>query len=606
MNAALPVELKLYPEITIQEPKKPLFGRQDLADVYYKTKEIIFNKQLFRICTFTENKGRQNLTICNLWRLTKLPDGDIRIYEFNLRTEQWKPASLTSLKEWPSIPIFSIRKNQTGWWANLIRAATNKALSAAGYDELPYCLTPYIEAEWSEEQQDYIYPEKAVLPPPECTPFKMKEALMTRFLGRTKSVETGHDLDNDPVYDDVWTPGKLSQKSMVSGVKSLTSIFYQHFYDKAVISAALTIDFHGCSLKNYLRYYQYREGLLKVAREHHNLLPLLPLIHPRAWSQDNLFSRKTWVKTGKAKVAIELLPIKIRKNEKWNDKQDTHAFRALSSPAAWRWLMQASPVFINKWIKQAQHTRYSAILIQHFALACSQITAKIPVIALTELIKPLISYHLSRGRFNGLDFHPQLPRFIQIYLIHCTHLWTTAGYKACKSWCQEFHFGDCLDYLYQEGFAAGYPHKNTTITSLERASKEWHDRIALQEIDGLNNYSWDALIDTVTINGVTFQALTDHRSVAMEGMEMRHCVRSYACYCYDGRYQVYSVKDEQAERSTLGLTIDPENNTVAIEQHQGKFNTFPVSDAAKQAAVQFVRLYQQALTQEALCQQKNS
>lgn len=28
----------------------PLFGRQDLSDVFYKTKEIIFNKQLFKIC----------------------------------------------------------------------------------------------------------------------------------------------------------------------------------------------------------------------------------------------------------------------------------------------------------------------------------------------------------------------------------------------------------------------------------------------------------------------------------------------------------------------------------------------------------------------------
>ena len=109
------------------------------------------------------------------------------------------------------------------------------------------------------EQQDYIYPTETgsvESPSPECTPIKMKNALMTHFLGRTKSVKTGYDNDNnEPTYEDVSVSGRLKPQSMIYGVKSLTSVFYKHFYDKAVVSAALTIEFHGCSLKNYLRFY---------------------------------------------------------------------------------------------------------------------------------------------------------------------------------------------------------------------------------------------------------------------------------------------------------------------------------------------------------------
>lgn len=95
-----------------------------------------------------------------------------------------------------------------------------------------------------------------------------------------------------------WKGGLLESKSMQAGARALRAGFFEHILDGEVLSAMRVIDYRNCSFTRYLSYARWREGLLKVAQEHRNLLPLLRRINPEQWTRNNLFSRTLWVRGG--------------------------------------------------------------------------------------------------------------------------------------------------------------------------------------------------------------------------------------------------------------------------------------------------------------------
>ncbi|MEQ1531483.1 MAG: hypothetical protein ABL925_19380 [Methylococcales bacterium] len=84
--------------------------------------------------------------------------------------------------------------------------------------------------------------------------------------------------------------------------------------------------------KNYLHYAIHRSGFLKVAKEHRNLLPLLPFIAPALWLRDDLFSQKLWVKQGRKTTLVD------RSQFRQGALYQKHRLKSFADNREWRWL----------------------------------------------------------------------------------------------------------------------------------------------------------------------------------------------------------------------------------------------------------------------------
>lgn len=283
--------------------RRNIFGRADLADVYRKAKDLIIEHKLLRIAQYEEVGDIRQLTICNLWRIERLPDASIRTLEFHLTTGVWEEVS--ALEHWPVVPFFPIRQTKSlDWWRSITRQAVWKALVAAGYFELQRFRTPIVD--WGHDQNGFSVPAKGAKK--ELSRTRMAYLLIERYIGRRGAYSikcNAHD----------WKPGLLDPKSMMSGARALRAAFFQHFLDREVLSAMLAIDYQDTSFRRYLWYAQQRHALIKVATEHRNLLPLLPDINPVQWGRDDLFSRKLWVRDGRKSTALDRRPIRLAKKQ---------------------------------------------------------------------------------------------------------------------------------------------------------------------------------------------------------------------------------------------------------------------------------------------------
>jgi hypothetical protein len=98
-----------------------------------------------------------------------------------------------------------------------------------------------------------------------------------------------------------------------------------------------------------------------------------------------------------------------------------------------------------------------------------------------------------------------------------------------------------------------------------------------------------------TLQGYTFTLLTSQADIAAEGMQMRHCVASYAHTASIGNYAVFKI--EGKERATLGLTITATPTKVLhaiLQQCYGPRNQ-PISSELRDTLPDIVRMYNATL-----------
>jgi hypothetical protein len=547
--------------------RRNAFGRADLADTYRKANDLIIEYKIFRLSQYAEIDGVRQLTICNIWRIERLPDDSVRTLELCLRTGVWTEASL-KLTHWPIIPFYPIKKTKSlEWWRSIVQEAIWKALYAAGYSDLPD-LNESID--WEEGENGRMKMSRK----------KMANLLIARYLGQHRGWNA-EDKSRE------WTRGYLDPNTMKAGARALRAAFYNHILDHAVLSAMLAINYRDCSFLRYLDYARQRTGLLKVSTEHRNLLPLLPGVNPEQWQRDDLFSRKLWVKDGRKSTALDRRPVRIGKEQ---DCFELHsvgqaAYRSFDVPAAWRWLSKASSVIVREWEGSRDN-----IVITNLALA--NISVKAPVYAYVQIIR-------AGRRLNRYGVSPSIQQFFRIFFSHCAKMWKEEGYAKVRVWLRDKAYNDIsvlLDYLDGEGFEQGIPNKQSTWAALLRRSDDWHQRVAIERMEkklqGKEILKWKSLLPEMSIDGIVFTPLTDSRALAIEGYELHHCVGQYDLRCYQGKYRVFSVKEPDETRSTLGFEIS--GRKTIWDQHMSKYNG-PISREANQAGLQLIARYQLAL-----------
>jgi hypothetical protein len=99
-----------------------------------------------------------------------------------------------------------------------------------------------------------------------------------------------------------------------------------------------------------------------------------------------------------------------------------------------------------------------------------------------------------------------------------------------------------------------------------RRWQEVHDRLSWDV--ARKGYSETKFAEdcSFTQNGYTFTLLTSQADIAAEGMQMKHCVASYALCASKGTYAVFKIDGK--ERATLGLNITPTLEVVNLKPNR--------------------------------------
>ncbi|MEM8873004.1 MAG: PcfJ domain-containing protein [Planctomycetota bacterium] len=130
--------------------------------------------------------------------------------------------------------------------------------------------------------------------------------------------------------------------------------------------------------------------------------------------------------------------------------------------------------------------------------------------------------------------------------------------------------GPIIDYLLFQKFGTGetapeqpgLSMKKRTLEGVLRQTQAWHD--ALREARRPQNLRWEpAKIDDVEFDEgveankvtVTVVQLTTALELIAEGRAMSHCVGSYAHWCADSRYAVFSVAVDDERRMTVCVNV---------------------------------------------------
>ncbi len=94
--------------------------------------------------------------------------------------------------------------------------------------------------------------------------------------------------------------------------------------------------------------------------------------------------------------------------------------------------------------------------------------------------------------------------------------------------------------------------RNATFASLIRRQQRWHQLIILRHPEFLEQ--WKSALAAHESSGLRAMPLTDSLMLAREGMDMRHCVASYARDCAGGHTRIFALElTASGERATLEL-----------------------------------------------------
>lgn len=525
---------------------------------------------MVRVCS--DGDGASSLVICNLWRIDRSKQGAVKAFEFDLVKGVW--GEVSTFEYWPDVPLYPIQKAQSlDWWKNVARGVVWKALMAAGYGALPKHLT-----------------EGGGLPLPgrldlneasklDMAPNKMAYILIQHYIGKV----VGHTKAGKQK----WRKGFLKPKVMIAGARALRASIFDHVLEADLLSAILAIDYKLVTLCDYLRYAVHRDAVLRVAKERRNLLPLLPEISKEYWGREDLFSRKLWVKDGRKRTLVDYTRFGSS-YRRFGARCARRGFYSVDSRAAWRWLGKAQLTVVRKWASVNGGGKNVTVLEN---LSRANIHVKIPAVAWCYIMSA------SAGpRVMQLGVSEWVQRLYRVFAQHCADMWKERGFDALRKWLQAEPdaLGDMADWLVAEGIGQGFPDKHATWDSLKRRCDDWHERVALENVERSTgeNVTWDSLLGETVIDDVLLTPLNSVKDVAVEGYRQHHCVGSYTHECVQGHYRVYSVLEPDGTRSTLGLWLD-EVGRWSVQQHRGKFNG-AVSVEAARAGRELVIRYQQA------------
>ena len=388
--------------------------------------------------------------------------------------------------------------------------------------------------------------------------------------------------------------GPAKSKTTIAGYKrharGLRNCLREHFIDYSLLTAVVRLDGRTIDIQRYLAIARSkgREGLLFYCQERPNVVPLLGLLLPYCWGRRDLFSRAMWVQDENGQAGL----VAVRGRGR---------FSGLPDKRTWRWLM-ACPISVIRGL--LLHRIPDGQTLKVFARAVQQARAQAPVAVAAQscLARSLGSMSLY-GEMAVAGNDDVYYRLFLLFLRQSSQVWAEQGHAALRQWLVNEgrrRLVAYAEYISAEGAALGYPADGTTWQSFHARVEQWHveglRQARQQQQLARPSLSWTSLIEEMVIGDYLFTALCSSEALWQEGDELSHCVgwNGYDQLCAQGCYRVFSVQDEAGNRSTLGLSVDVERSSVAVNQHYTHHNQ-AVPEAAAKAGELLARAYAEAL-----------
>lgn len=184
--------------------------------------------------------------------------------------------------------------------------------------------------------------------------------------------------------------------------------------------------------------------------------------------------------------------------------------------------------------------------------------------------------------WNGLHDHgySSVYRIALKWLDYHQDLYKNIGYKSVtRRWGTEINrFEHAIAWAFHTDF---HIQKNQSLASVYRLADEWVEELNHDDYDYDHGCSytdianqWNGIdIDWQSyISNMTVSEITTLEQLKIEGKKMDHCVYSYARYCANETYRVFSISNEN-ETSTLGLSQVVNHEIFKLDQVRGVSNS---------------------------------
>lgn len=624
MSASSPVQPVPAPVVGRSRARRPSCGSEILDAAYQQLLKTIERLGMPRLSVDLQDRpGWSSMVVAGMWRADRQDTlGTLELSQWNEEHQRWEPVEHWA--HFPDVQLLPLRRldatrvmrgalallqHQTGWasdehWDTVLRQAAQRW-------NHPW---PTVDTPWPE---------------------RLKHLQAFRVNGTAHQCRMGMEHLNNPSLAPWWKrPGmelfheerrhqhrlsvlhKLLVARLEQGLirsfsptqdpatRGLVKRLWQRLVDPSLLKLiGLARMRQPVRWVDYTDYARHAPALRKVGQEHPNLLPLLDVIRPKYWGRPNLFSRRRWVRDGRKELVIETTTFRRQPLPQANQGQVAQQpFVPFEQPAAFRWMLKASPLVISRWLTDFQGD--GRVLERCVRLNLPPSTS--PLIW-DAVLRQCLDYTSRRYTWFTLPIEPAaraiakdnataaMDRALRLYALHLIEHWKTHGLRNMLKYNarQEHNFDQILDWIRGEAGALGLPDKNARWDSMQRASRAWHER-RQREAEWENqpfNYSWfSSWGEPEVIQQVLVTPLTNSDQLWREGSLMKHCVgwNGYDRACYDGGSQIFSlIEQDSSRRSTLCLIRIEASGYWRVQQNRSYHNqavSDRLSEVGKQVA----------------------
>ena len=527
-------------------------------------REISYRLDIFRICRYEEHAGDRILIICNIWKLVHPACGHFRAYMREPGSLRWK------ILRFNKILTDEVRFDNSINFHNLRPRRMLPEIQL-------WPLYGIGDEDWMLKKitaTAFLWCASAVRARMHITPDMERNVLnaLHRYLfGRAFFRD---DMPHVFFYKNlpgIGAKGKHRAGRIASGLVALRKAFWRQFRDVAIMSALKGImGNRRLSLEQYACVASYAPGLLRVATERKNCLPLLTLVHPADWGRQDIFDKGEC--DGFHTCSEAFRQIKSASWRNWFLRQPQSLIRAVESS-----LRRCGRGEEEKQLAVIETLRNCGFSKPVSMLAFFVRNVWIPGLSETR------SHELCRAFCSGMRRvmrQSGAKRFRPIFATDRFEGGDTYGVK---------------DFIRNNPTALDRQH--IEWTGLQALSEEWHfagNGYDYEGNDGEHNwnvpytplrddqYLFWAMPRKIKFKRRLFCELVTTDDLVSESYVMEHCAYTYAGLCMGG-YRIFHFKGYDGKPYTLGISENGE-----MDQCFGFRNANPPKTEL-QAAVAFCR-----------------
>lgn len=525
------VSISAEPQNTQNKKVSEKFGNAEKYEAYRKIRDFVVKNKVLRLYQKkVHENGDIEIVICNLFKLVKIKDSfRIDSFKLNIEDKSWiatEPGTFPLRHDISLLPIGSLKSSEHVWKGILDSAITYMMAHYGLYDR-------------------YNQPKG-------IRNHEIKAMLIGRYAGQLKG---GQSKGGKKYKPKTYTAGIVSTKTWKTSSRALIKNIWTEFIDKSLLKAIVSKNGYGNTLllSQYMEIALYGEQFIRHYQERPNLIPLLQYIPKEEWHRDNLFSRALWVKGERKTTAIDRMK-EINRTEKTSKR-----IRSFDKKSHYKWIFSKSNKLISYifTFRAIEDAKFLCDIQIPNGLPYNYYAALMSVAHRFKNIEPVRKEYLVKSVLRHLlDVRKEIGK--------------KESYDEIKNIRQSAH--DLADWLRAEGYAQGFPQKNSTWSSLMERSIQWH--ILVQQKRSSKSFEWASLIDEFENDKFKVTPLLTSKELIEEGARQSHCVGGghYDEMCFRGKYRVFNITNKTT-RQKYTLCLELENNRWCIQQVRGKANS---------------------------------